>query len=122
LPDVLPRVPGPDENQYYLTSDKRRAAPRMRGEVAGHRMADRGGEDVPKGDRFFDGNSPEPPRSALGLRLVLALIGVLLFVFIAIMLVRLDVPVLLILVPLLFALVGLVDLGIVITRLPTGRR
>ncbi|MDX6249411.1 MAG: hypothetical protein QOF10_2771 [Kribbellaceae bacterium] len=77
---------------------------------------------MPKGDRFFDGNGPEPPRSALSLRLVLALIGVLLFVFIAIMLVRLDVPVLLILVPLLFALVGLVDLGIVITRLRTGRR
>jgi hypothetical protein len=85
-------------------------------------MTDRGGEDVPKGDRFFDGNGPEPPRSALSLRLVLALIGVLLFVFIAIMLVRLDVPVLLILVPLLFALVGLVDLGIVINRLRTGRR
>ena len=77
---------------------------------------------MPKGDRFFDGNGPDPPRSALSLRLVLALIGVLLFVFIAIMLVRLDVPVLLILVPLLFALVGLVDLGIVITRLRTGRR
>ncbi|GAA1640421.1 hypothetical protein GCM10009744_32780 [Kribbella alba] len=77
---------------------------------------------MPNGDRFFDGNGPEPPRSALSLRLVLALIGVLLFIFIAIMLVRLEVPVLLILVPLLFALVGLVDLGIVITRLRTGRR
>jgi hypothetical protein len=38
------------------------------------------------------------------------------------MLARMDVPILLIVVPLVFALVGLVDLGIVITRLRSGRR
>jgi hypothetical protein len=58
----------------------------------------------------------------LNLRLVLAFIGVLLFAFIAVMLARLDVPVVLILVPVVFALVGVVDLGIVITRLRSGRR
>ncbi|HEY0474484.1 MAG TPA: DUF6343 family protein [Kribbella sp.] len=67
-------------------------------------------------------DGPEPPRSALNLRLVLALIGILLFAVIAVMLARMDVPILLIVVPLVFALVGLVDLGIVITRLRSGRR
>jgi hypothetical protein len=94
----------------------------MPGYEAGNRTVDRGGEDVPEDDRFSQRNDPETPQSALNLRLVLALIGILLFAFIAVMLARLDVPVLLILVPLLFALVGLVDLGIVITRLRSGRR
>jgi hypothetical protein len=94
----------------------------MGGRKAGHRRADRGGEDVPEDDRFSQIDGPEPPRSALNLRLVLAFIGVLLFAFIAVMLARLDVPVVLILVPVVFALVGVVDLGIVITRLRSGRR
>jgi cation transporter-like permease len=73
-------------------------------------------------DRFSGANDPEHARSALSLRLVLALIGVLAFAFIAMMLARMDVPTLLILVPLLFAVVGLVDVGIVIARLRSGRR
>jgi hypothetical protein len=77
---------------------------------------------VSEDGRLSQRDGPEPPRSALNLRLVLALIGIVLFAFIAVMLARMDVPILLIVVPLVFALVGLVDLGIVITRLRSGRR
>jgi hypothetical protein len=94
----------------------------MHSPQAGNRTVERGGEDVRGDDRFSGANDPEQARSALNLRLVLALIGILAFAFIAVMLARMDVPTLLVVVPLLFAVVGLVDLGIVIGRLRSGRR
>jgi len=64
----------------------------------------------------------QPAQSALRLRLVLAMIGVVMFVVVAIMLVALEAPLALVIVSLLLAGVGLVDLGVVITRIRRGRQ
>jgi hypothetical protein len=68
-----------------------------------------------------DAGGSQPAHSALRLRLVLAMIGVAMFVVVAIMLVALEAPVALVIVALLLAGVGLVDLGVVITRIRRGR-
>jgi hypothetical protein len=65
--------------------------------------------------------APQPARSALRLRLVLAVIGVVAFVILAVMLAVLEAPVVLVIVSLVLAGVGLVDLGVVITRIRRGR-
>ena len=67
-----------------------------------------------------DGGSQQA-HSALRLRLVLAMIGAGLFVVVAVMLAALDAPIALVIVSLLLAGAGLVDLGVVITRIRRGR-
>ena len=72
---------------------------------------------MPRKDGFFEGEGAAPAQSALVLRLVLALLGVLAFVVIAVVLVAMDVPVAYVVVPVLLAVLGVVDLGIVVARL-----
>jgi hypothetical protein len=67
-----------------------------------------------------DGGSQQA-HSALRLRLVLAMLGAVAFVIVAVMLAVLEAPVVLVIVSLLLAGVGLIDLGVVITRIRRGR-
>jgi hypothetical protein len=66
-------------------------------------------------------DDPGKPQSALRLRLVLAAIGVVLFLVVAIVLSTMDVPAALIVVPIALALVGVFDLGVVVNRLRRER-
>ncbi len=71
-------------------------------------------------DRFSDATGAAPAQSALRLRLVLAAIGVLGFVLLAFLLFGLDAPVAVVVIPVVLAAVGVVDLVVVITRLRSG--
>jgi hypothetical protein len=74
-----------------------------------------------EGNRTGMIDDPGKAESALRLRLVLAVIGVLMFVLVTVLLSRMDVPAALIVVPIVLALVGVVDLGVVVTRLRRRR-
>jgi hypothetical protein len=75
---------------------------------------------MPDEDRFSDATGAAPARSALRLRLALAAIGVLGFVLLAFLLYGLDAPGAVVVIPVVLAAVGVVDLVIVIVRLRSG--
>ncbi|WP_344217569.1 DUF6343 family protein [Kribbella sancticallisti] len=66
-------------------------------------------------------DGPGRPQSALRLRMVLALIGVVLFLLLAVLVSTMDVPAALVVVPIALALVGVFDLGVVVNRLRRER-
>ncbi|TWD81421.1 hypothetical protein FB561_2537 [Kribbella amoyensis] len=76
---------------------------------------------MPWGEHYFEEHGAAPAQSALRLRLVLALIGVAMFVAIAVVLARHNVPAGYVVAPLLLALVGAVDVVVVTIRLHRGR-
>jgi Family of unknown function (DUF6343) len=75
---------------------------------------------MPHKHGIFEGAGAAPAESALVLRLVLAVIGVLMFVAVAVVLAELDVPTAYVVVPVALAILGVVDLGVVVRRLHRG--
>jgi hypothetical protein len=72
-------------------------------------------------DKLPYAGDSQPAHSALRLRLVLAMLGVVMFVVVAIMLTAVQAPIALVIIALVLAVVGLIDLGVVITRIRRGR-